>query len=59
MVKKVFNNKDFLSGDGMLTHVWGPSLWHSLHIISFNYPNNPTPKDKIHYRNMIINLKYT
>ena len=59
MVKKVFKNKDFLSSDGMLTHVWGPSLWHSLHIISFNYPNNPTPKDKIHYRNMIINLKHT
>ncbi len=57
--KKIFNNNDYKSSDGMLTYVWGPSLWHSLHLISFNYPNNPTVKDKIHYRNMIINLKYT
>ena len=29
--------KDYLSGDGMLTSVWGPSLWHYLHTMSFNY----------------------
>ena len=40
--KNVFTQKDYQSKDGMLTAVWGPGLWHSLHAISFNYPNNPT-----------------
>ncbi len=26
--KRVFNKKEYSSGDGMLTSVWGPSLWH-------------------------------
>ena len=56
--KKVYTKKDFKSGDGMLTTVWGPSLWHSLHTISFNYPVNPTIKDKKNYRKFILNLKY-
>ena len=34
--KKVYDKDDFASGDGMLTSVWGPSLWHYLHTMSFN-----------------------
>ena len=30
----------------MLTTVWGPSMWHYLHTMSFNYPNNPTKRKK-------------
>ena len=56
--KKIFNYEDFKSSDGMLTSVWGPSLWHSLHTMSFNYPEHPTNKDKINYRKFILNLKY-
>jgi hypothetical protein len=56
--KRIFKKKDYLSGDGMLTSVWGPSMWHFLHIMSFNYPINPTPEDKINYRNFILNLRY-
>ena len=41
-----FNETDFKSGDGMLTSVWGPSLWHSLHTMSFNYPVNPSLEEK-------------
>ena len=48
--KSVFHSKDFNSGDGMLTTIWGPSLWHSLHTMSFNYPLKPSFKDKINYR---------
>jgi len=61
MVKncKVYSNEDYHSGDGMLTNVWGPSLWHYLHIISFNYPINPTKENKKYYRQLINNLKYT
>jgi hypothetical protein len=27
------------------TNVWGPSFWALFHLISFNYPDNPSPKD--------------
>ena len=40
--KYKFTKKQYMSGDGMLTKVWGPSLWHYLHTMSFNYPINPT-----------------
>ena len=56
--KKIFDKVHYESGDGMLTTVWGPSLWHSIHTISFNYPINPTRKDKKNYKNWIISLKY-
>lgn len=59
MKKRVFTKKHYMSGDGMLTSVWGPSLWHYLHVMSFNYPVNPTSNDKKYYRDMIINLQYT
>ena len=55
--KRVFKKKDFISGDGMLTSVWGPSLWHYLHTMSFNYPINPTENDKKNYMTFILNLK--
>jgi len=55
--KRVFSNKDYNSGDGMLTTVWGPSMWHFLHVMSFNYPVNPTKEDKINYRNFILSLQ--
>ena len=56
--KKTYSLNDYKSGDGMLTSVWGPSMWHSLHSMSFNYPINPTKNDKRNYRNYILNLKY-
>ena len=40
----------------MLTSVWGPSLWHTLHTISFNYPVKPTKQQKKHYKTLIMNL---
>ena len=36
--KRAFTKKQYNSGDGMLTTVWGPGLWHYLHTMSFNYP---------------------
>jgi len=42
----------------MLTTVWGPSIWHYMHTMSFNYPVDPTPSDKIHYRQFILNLRH-
>lgn len=56
---KTFKKKDYQSSDGMLTSVWGPSMWHYLHIMSFNYPVNPTYTEKIKYRDFVLNLQYT
>ena len=56
--KRVFKKKDYNSGDGMLTSVWGPPMWHYLHTMSFNYPINPTKADKHHYKDFILNLQY-
>ncbi len=53
-----FSKNDFGSGDGMLTSVWGPTMWHTLHTISFNYPVKPSKYDKQNYRNYILQLKY-
>ena len=55
----VFTKKDYNSGDGMITSIWGPSMWHYLHTISFNYPVNPSINDKKKYKEFILNLKYT
>lgn len=55
--KRVFTKKEFASGDGFLVSVWGPIAWTFLHTLSFNYPINPTPEDKIHYRDFILNLQ--
>jgi len=56
--KHVFSKKDYNSGDGMLTSVWGPPMWHYLHTMSFNYPINPTSEDKKHYSDFVLNLQY-
>jgi hypothetical protein len=56
--KYIFNKNDYKSGDGMLVSVWGPAQWHFLHTMSFNYPVNPTLKDKKHYRDYVLNLRY-
>ena len=56
-LKCVFKEDDFNSSDGMLTYVWGPSLWHFLHTMSFNYPVKPTKEDKVNYMNFIKSLE--
>jgi len=56
--KRVYNKNDYKSGDGMLTSVWGPSLWHYLHTMSFNYPISPSNEEKKQYKNFIMSLKH-
>ena len=55
--KNIFTKKEYNSGDGMLTSVWGPAVWHSLHTISFNYPIKPTKEDKENYYNYFVSLQ--
>jgi hypothetical protein len=52
-----YSNEDYNAGEGMLTTVWGPSMWHFLHTMSFNYPVHPTEQDKKHYMDFVLNLQ--
>jgi len=54
---RVFKKKDFYSGDGMVTKIWGPVAWTLLHTISFNYPVKPTLEQKHQYRNYVLSLQ--
>lgn len=54
----VYSESDYNSGDGMLTTVWGPGMWHYLHTMSFNYPIQPTLEEKKHYRDFVLSLQY-
>jgi hypothetical protein len=45
------------SSEGMTTRVFGPLIWCSLHIISFNYPVNPTLEDKRGYKQYLLSLR--
>lgn len=56
--RRVFTKQHYNSGDGMLTSIWGPSMWHYLHTMSFNYPIHPTIDDKKHYMDFILLLQY-
>jgi len=55
--KKIYDKEHYSSGEGMLTSVWGPSLWHYLHTMSFNYPVKPNLKQKKDYMNFVLSLK--
>jgi len=55
---RVFSKEDYNAGDGMLTTVWGPGMWHYLHTMSFNYPVKPTPEDKKHYMDFVLSLQH-
>ena len=41
----------------MKPSLWGSHLWYILHIITFDYPDNPTSYDKIAYRDFFTNIK--
>ena len=37
------------SKDGFISSIWGPLIWTILHIISLNYPVDPTESDRVNY----------
>lgn len=55
----IFTEEEYNSGDGMLTSVWGPSMWHFLHTMSFNYPIRPCCREKQNYYNFVMSLRNT
>ena len=43
--------------NGINPNKWGMHLWKSMHYISLNYPENPSKKDKLFYKNFYTSLK--
>lgn len=54
-----FTKKEYESQNGMQSSVFGPPVWHTLHMISFNYPVKPTNADKKNYTNFLMSFEYT
>lgn len=48
---------NYNSPNGFQTAVWGPLLWTVMHMISFNYPTNPTTIQKKQYMEFFHSLK--
>jgi hypothetical protein len=59
MPKNIFNKKNYSSDNGFQTSVWGPLIWQTFHIISFNYPVNPSNIDKKNYKNWLLSFQFT
>lgn len=38
------------TNNGLITKIWGPSAWQTLHSISFGYPINPSDEHKAKYK---------
>jgi hypothetical protein len=45
------------ANNGLITKIWGPPLWTSLHAITFGYPIKPTQKQKDEYKQYFIDTK--
>lgn len=42
--------------NGLITKIWGPAVWESLHCIAFGYPVEPTDEQKKSYKEFFTNL---
>lgn len=55
----IFTQKDYNSSNGFQSSVFGPAVWFTLHMISFNYPIKPTQADKENYTNFLMSFEHT
>ena len=44
--------------NGLITKIWGPAMWESLHCIAFGYPTEPTDEQKKNYKEFFSNLMH-
>lgn len=53
------NNEETIKSEGLLTTIWGPDLWNSLHNITFNYPKmDADSTTQQNYKNFFESLQY-
>ena len=38
---------------------WGYAAWIFLHAAAYSYPDNPTPEEKLAFKQLFMNLRYT
>ena len=50
---------NFNTGDGMQSTIFGPLIWMTIHITSFNYPPRPSDKDRTVYSNWLWSIGQT
>ena len=43
--------------NGLITKIWGPHFWETLHVVSFGYPLEPTEQNKLEYAKFYIAIK--
>ena len=48
-MKNLSGEPDFNSKDGFQSAIFGPPFWMTIHLVSFNYPVQPTEEDKKNY----------
>lgn len=53
-VQKSMDKSNPDSNNGLITSIWGPPAWEYAHSVTFNYPIEPTQKDKETYYNFFV-----
>jgi hypothetical protein len=48
---------DESKSNGLITKIWGPCFWETLHCVSAGYPLEPTDTDKKNYKDFYISVK--
>lgn len=48
---------DESKSNGLITKIWGPPFWETLHCAAAGYPLEPTDDDKKNYRDFYISIK--
>jgi hypothetical protein len=49
-------NDDINKYNGLMTRIWGPHIWESIHCITFGYPVEPTKEDITNFKNFFTYL---
>lgn len=55
-IKDINHDLNYNSKDGMQSAIFGPALWMSIHLVSFNYPMNPSEEDKNNYHRWLMSV---
>ena len=49
-------NLDESKSNGLITKIWGPHFWETLHCVSAGYPLEPTDNDKKNYKEFFVSV---
>ena len=49
--------ENYESSSGMQTNIWGPAMWMTIHVVSFNYPVKPTKNQMNDYAIWLTSIR--